>query len=52
MKAMADYIDEQNGGHGGGWVQIAYSAQDAHRIISENKLAVVLGVEVDSLSNW
>jgi microsomal dipeptidase-like Zn-dependent dipeptidase len=52
MKAMAEFIDKQNGGSGDGWLQIAYSAQDARRIISENKLAVVLGVEVDSLGNW
>jgi microsomal dipeptidase-like Zn-dependent dipeptidase len=52
MKTMAEFIDEQNGGSGNGWLQIAYSAQDASRIISENKLAVILGVEVDSLGNW
>jgi microsomal dipeptidase-like Zn-dependent dipeptidase len=52
MKAMAEFIDEQNGGSGNGWLQIAYSAHDASRIIMENKLAVVLGVEVDSLGNW
>jgi microsomal dipeptidase-like Zn-dependent dipeptidase len=52
MKAMAGFIDEQNGGPSGGWLQIAYSAQDASGIIGENKLAVVLGVEVDSLGNW
>lgn len=52
MKEMAEYIDQQSGVPGGGWLQIAYSPQDASRIISENKLAVVLGVEVDSLGNW
>jgi len=52
MKAMGDHIDEQAGEPGGGWLQIAYSAQDARRIIGDNKLAVVLGVEVDSLGNW
>jgi microsomal dipeptidase-like Zn-dependent dipeptidase len=52
MKAMAEFIDKQNGGSGDGWLQIAYSSQDARRIISENKLAVILGVEVDSLGNW
>jgi microsomal dipeptidase-like Zn-dependent dipeptidase len=52
MKAMAEFIDKQNGGSGAGWLQIAYSSQDASRIISENKLAVILGVEVDSLGNW
>ncbi len=52
MKAMVDYIDRQAGGAGEGWMQIAYSAEDASRIIAGNKLAVVLGVEVDSLGNW
>jgi microsomal dipeptidase-like Zn-dependent dipeptidase len=52
MKEMADFIDKQGGGPGSGWLQIAYSAKDASRIIGENKLAVVLGVEVDSLGNW
>jgi microsomal dipeptidase-like Zn-dependent dipeptidase len=52
MKAMAEFIDKQNGDSGDGWLQLAYSAQDARRIISENKLAVILGVEVDSLGNW
>ena len=52
MKAMAEYIDKLSGDSGDGWLQIAYSAQDARRIISENKLAVILGVEVDSLGNW
>jgi microsomal dipeptidase-like Zn-dependent dipeptidase len=52
MKEMEEYINEQGGGAGKGWLQIAYSPEDATRIISENKLAVVLGVEVDSLGNW
>ena len=52
MKAMAEFIDEQSGGPGSGWLQIAYTSEDAHRIIGANKLAVVLGVEVDSLGNW
>jgi microsomal dipeptidase-like Zn-dependent dipeptidase len=52
MKRMVKYIDEQSGGKGSGWLQIAYSAEQASRIIAENKLAVVLGIEVDSLGNW
>jgi len=52
MKAMTEFIDRESGGPGRGWMQIAYSAEDARRIIGENKLAVVLGVEVDSLGNW
>jgi len=34
------------------WMEIAYSPTDARRIIQQNKLAIVLGVEVDSLGNW
>jgi microsomal dipeptidase-like Zn-dependent dipeptidase len=52
MKALVEHVDGQCGGPGQGWVQIAYSPQEAARIIGENKLAVVLGVEVDSLGNW
>lgn len=33
------------------WMEIAYSPADARRIIHSNKLAVVLGVEVDALGN-
>jgi len=50
MKAMTEFIDGQSGGPGSGWLQIAYTPEDARRIIGENKLAVVLGVEVDSLA--
>ena len=35
-----------------GWMEIAYSPADARRIIRQNKLAVILGVEVDSLGSW
>ncbi|HUI78751.1 MAG TPA: membrane dipeptidase [Bryobacteraceae bacterium] len=31
------------------WMEIAYTAEDARRIILENKLAVIMGVEVDRL---
>ena len=52
MEKMVQFIDLQCGGSGRGWMQIAYSPKDARRIIGENKLAIVLGVEVDSLGNW
>ena len=52
MKEMVGFIDRQCGGHGRGWMEIAYSPQDARRIIEAGRLAVVLGVEVDSLGNW
>jgi microsomal dipeptidase-like Zn-dependent dipeptidase len=34
------------------WMEIAYTPADARRIIGQNKLAVVLGIEVDSIGNW
>jgi microsomal dipeptidase-like Zn-dependent dipeptidase len=52
MKEMVKFVDAQAGGAGKGWMQIAYSPEDARKIISDNKLAVILGVEVDSLGNW
>jgi hypothetical protein len=34
------------------WVEVAYTPAEARRIISENKLAVVLGLELDVLGNF
>jgi hypothetical protein len=34
------------------WVEIAYTPDDARRIIGQNKLAVILGVELDLLGNF
>ncbi len=34
------------------WMEIAYTPAEARRIIHQNKLAIILGVEVDSLGNW
>jgi microsomal dipeptidase-like Zn-dependent dipeptidase len=52
MKEMAAYVDSQCGGPGKGWLQIVYSPEQARQVIGENRLAVLLGVEVDSLGNW
>ncbi len=52
MKQMVEWIDEKAGGHGKGWMQIAYTPEEARSIIARNRLAIVLGVEVDSLGNW
>jgi microsomal dipeptidase-like Zn-dependent dipeptidase len=52
MKEMAEFVDAQAGGPGKGWLQIVYSPDEARKVIQENKLAVILGVEVDSLGNW
>jgi hypothetical protein len=34
------------------WAEIAYSPADARRIIRSNKLAIVLGIEVDAIGNF
>jgi microsomal dipeptidase-like Zn-dependent dipeptidase len=34
------------------WMEIAYTPTDARRIIAQNKLAVVLGVEMDNFGNF
>ena len=48
IKSMVKYVaDNQNG-----WMQIAYSPEEAREIIGKGKLALVLGIEVDSLGNW
>ena len=52
MKEMVAHLDRQAGGPGRGWMQIATTPAEARAIIQANKLAVVLGVEVDSLGNW
>jgi microsomal dipeptidase-like Zn-dependent dipeptidase len=52
MKEMVAFVDAQSGGPGRGWLQIAYSPQEAETIIGANHLAIILGVEVDSLGNW
>lgn len=47
------FIDEQNDCRvsGNGWYRIARSPQEARQIIESGAMAVVLGVEVDSLFN-
>jgi microsomal dipeptidase-like Zn-dependent dipeptidase len=47
--AMQDYIDNQEGGPGRGWYRIVYTPEEARGVIEQNKLAVVLGIEVDHL---
>jgi microsomal dipeptidase-like Zn-dependent dipeptidase len=52
MKEMAAFVEAQSGGQGKGWLQIVYTPEEAGKVIGENRLAVILGVEVDSLGNW
>lgn len=48
-RTQLDFIRRQAAANAD-WMEIATSAADAHRIISANKLAVVLGLEMDSLN--
>ena len=43
------FVDAQNGGPGQGWYRIVTTPQQARQAIAAGKLAVVLGIEVDSL---
>jgi microsomal dipeptidase-like Zn-dependent dipeptidase len=52
MKEMAAFVNDQSGGPGKGWLQIVYSPEEARKVIGQNQLAIILGVEVDSLGNW
>ena len=52
MKEMVAILERQAGGPEHAWLQIAYSPEEARDIIANNRLAMILGVEVDSLGNW
>lgn len=45
IKQLQHYIDAQSGGPGRGFFRIVYSPEQARRVISRGKLAVVIGVE-------
>ncbi len=46
---MQDHIDQKHGGPGQGWFRIVKTPQEARDAMAQNKLAVVLGAEVDHL---
>jgi microsomal dipeptidase-like Zn-dependent dipeptidase len=48
-RAFEAYLDAKSGGPGQGWFRIVESPQEARQVIEAGKLAIVLGVEVDSL---
>ena len=50
-RAMEAHIDEISGGTGEGWYRIVETADDALSVIESDRLAVVLGIEVDYLFN-
>ena len=46
IEALEDYIDAQNGGPGRGWMRIVTSPEQARRVISQGKLALIKGIEI------
>jgi len=46
---MQDYIDAQCGGPGEGWFRIVKSSAEAREVISRGKMAVFLGLEMDTV---
>lgn len=52
-KELEYFVDVKDDGHvnGSGWYRIAYSAAQARQIVRNGKMAVVLGIEVDTLFN-
>ena len=46
IKIWASRLENRN------WVEIAFTPADARRIIGENKLAIVIGIELDTLGNF
>ncbi|MGH9458320.1 MAG: hypothetical protein ACRD2J_11860 [Thermoanaerobaculia bacterium] len=48
---LQSYIDAQSGGPGKGWYRIVRTPEEARAAINGGKMAVVLGIEVDSLFN-
>lgn len=47
-KALETYIDQKAGGPGQGFYRIVYNSSQAREAIEQGKLAVMLGVEVDT----
>lgn len=47
--ALERYIDAQSGGPGRGWFRVVTSPAEARRVISEGRLAVILGIETSNL---
>ncbi len=49
LQAAKDFEAWHKRQPGGGWFEIVYAPDDAERVIRSGRLAVVLGIEVDSL---
>ncbi|MEV6598683.1 membrane dipeptidase [Actinoplanes sp. NPDC051346] len=52
MRDLVNHVDEQCGGSGRGWLEIAEDPAHARRIVLAGRAAMVVGVEVDALGNW
>ena len=48
-RALERYIDAQHGGPGRGWLRIVETPAEARQVISDGKLAIVLGIEISNL---
>jgi microsomal dipeptidase-like Zn-dependent dipeptidase len=51
IKHMERYIDAHHGGPGKGWFRIVYSPEEARSVISQGKLAIILGIEIENPFN-
>lgn len=54
IQEMIRLVNRHNGSPGcvDNWMEIARTPQDLRRIISANKLAIILGIEVDNIGNF
>ncbi len=51
LYALQDYIDAQYGGRGKGFFRIVLSPEEARNVVSDGKLAVVIGIEISNVLN-
>jgi microsomal dipeptidase-like Zn-dependent dipeptidase len=49
LESLQGFIDQEHGGTGMGWFRIVRSAAEARQALDAGKMAVVIGIEVDSL---
>jgi microsomal dipeptidase-like Zn-dependent dipeptidase len=47
--ALERYVDAQSGGPGRGWFRVVTTPAEARQVISEGRLAVLLGIEISNL---
>ena len=51
LYALQDYVDAQYGGRGKGFFRIVLSPEEARNVVSDGKLAVVIGIEISNVLN-